>query len=298
MNNLELEKKVDELLMGAIDLHCHSGPSVMPRTLDHIQALEAASKAGMRAVLFKDHYYSVAPIVALLQERYAHLKVKMLSGVPLNDTSGALNLYALEHFLKLGAKMVWMPTFSAANHIRHSYRKVLLPTKDKLLDPTMLTVVDEKGNLLDKAKEILDMIAKYDAVLSAGHLHISEIWTLFNEAKKRGVTRRIVNHPGFVLDGAFVDIKELAADGVYIEHSICMFIEARTKEWEKEHLKQFIDAAGVDKTILGSDLGQINNPLPVQGFRDIIKMCLSLGYSDQAIHKMVGDNAAQLMGLD
>ena len=57
-----IEKRVEALLKGSIDIHCHSGPSVMPRCLDHIDALEEASSVGMRALLFKDHYYSATPI--------------------------------------------------------------------------------------------------------------------------------------------------------------------------------------------------------------------------------------------
>ena len=37
---------VDELLKGAVDLHVHSGPSVMPRLVDHIQALEEGGGGG------------------------------------------------------------------------------------------------------------------------------------------------------------------------------------------------------------------------------------------------------------
>ena len=115
-----IEKRVDALLKGAVDMHCHSGPSVMPRLLDHIDAVEEAGAAGMRALLFKDHYYSATPITELLNGRYARLGVQMLSGVPLNDTSGGLNPFAVDHGLKLGARLIWMPTFSAANHIRHN----------------------------------------------------------------------------------------------------------------------------------------------------------------------------------
>ena len=34
------ERKVliERLLIGSVDLHCHSGPSVMPRSIDHIEA--------------------------------------------------------------------------------------------------------------------------------------------------------------------------------------------------------------------------------------------------------------------
>ena len=294
----EIEKRVEALLKGAIDIQCHSGPSVMPRCLDHIDALEEASSVGMRALLFKDHYYSATPITELLKGRYAHLNVEMLSGVPLNNTTGGLNPYAVDHGLKLGARLVWMPTFSAANHIRNNHRKQMLATKEPMLPPTMLTVVDDKGALKDEVKFILDQIAERDAVLSAGHLHISEIWPLFDEAKKRGVKRRLVQHPTYTIGATLADIKELTTGGAFVEHSLCMFIdESRFKHWTGDELKEMITAGSVDQTILGSDLGQIKNPTPVTGFKAVIRLCISLGYTDTEIRKLTGDNAARLMGI-
>ena len=294
-----LESRVDALLKGAVDMHCHSGPSVMPRCLDHIEALQEASSAGMRALLFKDHYYSATPITELLKGRYRHLGVEMLSGVPLNDTSGGFNPFAVDHGLKLGARLVWMPTFSAANHIRHNHRKNMLATKVPMLAPTMLTVVDERGGLKDEVKFILDQIAEFDAVLSAGHLHISEIWPLFEEAAKRGVKRRLVQHPTYTIDASLADIRELAGGGAFLEHSLCMFIdESRFKHWSGEELKEMITAGTVEQTILGSDLGQVRNPTPVTGFRAVIRLCIGQGYGDEEIRKLVGANAARLLGLD
>jgi len=48
--------------------------------------------------------------------------------------------------------------------------------------------------------------AEKDAVLSAGHLHISEIFILFEEAVKRGVKRRLVQHPTYTIDATLEDI--------------------------------------------------------------------------------------------
>lgn len=289
---------VADLLRGAVDLHCHSGPSVMPRTLNHIEAIREAEAAGMHAVLFKDHYYSVTPVAALLKEFLTDLRLTLLTGVPLNNTTGGLNPYAVDHGLKLGARLVWMPTFSAANHIRHGHRHVILPTKTEMLRPTGLTIVTDKGDLKEEVKPILDQIAAADCVLSSGHLHISEIWPLFEEAKKRGVKRLLVNHPTFVVDANLRDIKELAGMGAYIEHSFCMFInEAYTKKFTGAELKALVAAAGIDRTILGSDLGQVNNPRPVTGFRSVIKLCLGLGYGEGDIRKMISRNACDLMGL-
>ena len=294
------DELIDDLLRGAVDLHCHSGPSVMARRIDHYEAMEEAAAAGMRGILFKDHYYSVAPVVDLLKAHFVPDGFELLSGVPLNNTSGGLNPYAVDHGLKMGARLVWMPTFSAANHIRHTHRKKLLPTKFDMMKPTALSVVDAKGALLDEVKVILDQIAEYDCVLSAGHIHISEIWPLFDEAKKRGVKRLLVNHPTFVVDAGLADIAELAGMGAYIEHSVCMFVEGcHSKRFTGDELKGLIDAAGVDNTILGSDLGQVsNNPTPVEGFRLVIRLCLDIGYSPEDIRKMIALNPCTLMGIE
>ena len=148
-------------------------------------------------------------------------------------------------------------------------------------------------------KIILDQIAEFDAVLSAGHLHISEIFPLFDEAITRGVKRRVVTHPTYTLDATITDITELAQNGSYIEHSLCMFIdESRFKKWTPEQLKAVILAGTVDKTILGSDLGQIKNPTPVTGFKAVIRDCISQGFSDDDIRKLVGGNATKLLGID
>jgi hypothetical protein len=293
--------RIDSLLRGAIDPHCHSGPSVMARKLDHIEATQDAAACGMRAILYKDHYYPSDSVALLINKHYAHLNVTAFSGIALNNSIGGFNTYAVEHSLSLGAKMVWMPTLSATNHLRHNYRRELLPTKFKLSKPIGLSCLSDRGEILDEVKRILDLIAEHDAVLSGGHMHVSEIFELFDEAKKRGVTRRIVNHPTYTIDATMADIKDLAEDGAYIEHSICMFVNCKSREYTNytvDFLKTCIDAAGVERTILGSDMGQHYNPRPVDGMREIIGMCLELGYSDQEVRMLIGQNAAEMLGLE
>lgn len=294
---------IERLLVGAIDLHCHSGPSVMPRTLDHIQAIQEASAAGLRAVLFKDHYYSADPIAELLRRNYGHLGVEPLSGVALNNSVGGINRYAVDHSVKMGGRIIWMPTFCAANHLdQHKHDKDFdekFPTpKEKMLAPTPLRALDGNGDIHDELKFILDIIAEHDLVLSAGHLHISEIWPLFEEAKKRGVTRLLVNHPIYVVGAEIPDIRQLVEMGAYVEHSICMFVEGSSfKFYDPETLDALIKAGTLDRTILGSDLGQVGNPHPVDGFRSVIGLCLDIGYAEEDIRKMVSTNAARLFGL-
>jgi hypothetical protein len=295
---------VDRLLVGAIDLHCHSGPSVMPRYCDHYEAMQEAASVGIRALLIKDHYYSATPVTEVLNKHFRHFKVTLLSGVPLNNTTGGLNIYAVEHGIKLGAKLVWMPTFSAANHLDHHkqdahFKEKFPQTTKRMIEPTPLSVLDARGKLLAEVGPILDLIAEHDVVLSSGHLHIREIFPLFEEAKRRGVNRLLCNHPTYVVDATLDDIRQLVGMGVYVEHSMCMFVPgSKFKFYDPPALHGMIEAGTVERTILGSDLGQVGNPRLVDGFRSVVQTCLDLGYGEGAVRKMVSTNAAQLIGLD
>lgn len=160
------------------------------------------------------------------------------------------------------------------------------------------TLTDEAGVVRDEVKHILDLIAEADAVVSGGHHHARELFPFYEEAKARGVRRLFLNHPTYVNDCSFQDITSLVGLGVKMEHSACMFVESTFKMFDSEHLKSVIDAAGVENTFFGTDLGQMNNPSPAEGMRMMIQLLIDLGYSDDDIRKMTATVAADLAGLD
>ena len=297
-----LEARISRLLVGAVDLHCHSGPSVMARDLNHIEAMQEAAAAGFRAMLIKDHYYSATPITEMLNQAYGQLKVTKFSGVPLNNAVGGFNKHAVDHGIALGARLVWLPTFSARNHIDSPYgtRAGFPHTTKKMIPFDPLTPLDDNGRVKDEVKEILDLIAQNDVILAGGNLHISEIFPVFEEARKRGVQRLMVNHPSFIVGASHEDIRRLVGMGAYIEHSLCMFIEVPRRKrgpFPPEELHKLIQSGTVDRTILASDLGQRGVDHPVAGFRSVIRICIDLGYSDEDIRKMVSTNALDLLGM-
>jgi hypothetical protein len=285
------------LLRGAVDLHVHSGPSTMPRQLDHMEAAEEAAAAGMRGLLFKDHHYSVAPVIPMMERLFGDRGLSMFSGLVLNNSTGGLNPFVVDAQLKMGAKLIWMPTAQAANHIRSAHRKTRLASNVQLRQSPALTPLDAYGNILDEVKQILDMIAEFDAILSSGHLHVWEIWKLFDEARARGVKRLLVNHPMYGLHFTPDDVRELAQLGALIEQSAGLYVDSRFNTYTPEEFKEHILAAGVEHSSIGSDLGQIDNPTPVEGMRQAIKLCLALGFSEADVRTMVADNPARLVGL-
>lgn len=298
------EAEVAALLTGAVDLHVHSGPSAMPRILDHEEAQAQADAAGFKAIVYKDHFYPGMAHAQMLEKAYPDRKVRLFSGTALNNASGGVNRYAVDLCVKLGGKIVWMPTFSARNHIdkyaaKNKQAMAFPSTREKMVTPTPLTVLDANGALTDETKACLDLIAEADIILAGGHLHVSEQVPLFEEAKARGVAKMMINHPTYLIDCTDQDMRDFAAMGVYMEHSICMFVEnSRAKLYGPEDLKHLIEVVGPDRTILGSDLGLTDAPLPVPGWREIVAMLLDLQVSEADIRKMVATNAAGLLNLE
>lgn len=292
-------EEVAELLVGAIDLHCHSGPAAMPRILDHHEALLDAAAARFRALLYKDHFYLGTAHAVILEKLFPELGVKLFSGIALNNASGGINPHAVDHAAKLGARIVWMPTLSAANHIDQAsgQAKSFPKTAQKMLDPIPLRCTDDDGRLTDATLQVLDLVAEADIILAGGHLHVSEMLVLFAEARRRGVRKLLVNHPTYIVGCSDDDIRALVGLGAYIEHSICMFVEGRAKKYEPDKLAHLIEVAGVERTILSSDLGLQGSPRPLDGFRAVTGTLLDLQMPAAAIRRMTGDNAAELLGI-
>ncbi len=295
------EKRIDDLLVGAIDPHVHSGPSIAKRAMDHVELAKQMSAAGFAAVVTKDHDYSGVMTAALIANNFPELKTKVYSGIALNNVIGGFNPYAVEHTAAMGGKVVWLPTLAAENHMRWQAQagRTHPASTDKIRPATIIPVLDANKQVRDEVKEVLDVVAKTGMVLASGHLHISETWIVFEEAKRRGVQRMCVTHPEEIVDGTLNDVKGLAAMGAFIEHSLCMFLDGSKFQHRQGHeLGHFIEAAGVDQTVLGSDLGQVGAFTPLEGFRRGVKLCIDLGYSDDDIRKMVSLNTARMLGIE
>lgn len=292
------DPEIAELLKGAIDLHCHSGPAAMPRILDHHEALLDADDAGFRALLYKDHFYLGVAHCAMLK-KLVDTDVELYSGLALNNASGGINPHAVDHAINIGAKIIWLPTLSAQNHIdqQSGQGKTFPKTAKRMLPPDGLSALDGSGNLLDAMKEVLDLVAEGDIILSGGHLPASELILIFEEAGKRGVKKMLVNHPTYIVGATDDDMRAMVELGACMEHSIAMWCEGSGKIFEPEDLAHYIEVAGVDGTVLSSDLGLRGSPRPIEGFRTIVGTLLDLQFAHSDIRKLIGGNAAKLLNL-
>ncbi len=294
------DARIERLMKGAIDPHVHTGPSIAPRALDHLELAREASKVGMAAIVTKDHDYSGVMTAALIERHHPELTTKVYSGIALNNVVGGLNPFAVEHTAAMGGKIVWLPTLASEHHLRWEKASgwVHPATTTKIRPAEGVPVLDNR-KVRDDAKEILDVVAKTGLALASGHLHASETWIVFEEAKRRGVERLIFTHPEDIVDANLQDVRGIAAMGAYVEHSLCMFVDgSKFQKRTAEDMRAQIEAAGVERTILCSDLGQVGTIGPIDGMRAGIRMCIDVGYDDEAITRMVSTNAATLLGID
>ncbi|WP_217376795.1 DUF6282 family protein [Paenarthrobacter ureafaciens] len=294
-----MEQRVLDVLNGAVDLHVHPGPSPFPRRISIKEAAEQAAGVGFKAILVKSHHHSMLTDIAAIESSYGALPIPVLGGVALNNYVGGVNPVAVELAANRGGRIVWFPTISSNQHICAHSDELRFPVTDHTLDVgSNIQVLDDSGKLKNVVYEVLDLIKENDMILSTGHMSPVEVTAVLYAAKAAGIGRLLVNHPNFVIEADEALVQEWISLGAVVEHSLCMYDDRSTFcNWELDELIRLIRLLGAENTILGSDLGQKNNPLPVEGYDRIITGLLDAGFSKLELRKMTVDNTSRLAGL-
>lgn len=285
-------------LDGAVDLHCHSGPSPFPRELDHVQAATDGQRVGMRAILVKSHHHSTVMDLLAMKDRLAEVKTQAFGGVALNSQVGGINPYAAAMALRMGGRAVWFPTFSSGRHIACHPEGDGFPSAAVPIPSERVDILDHEGELIAEVGQVLDHVVESDALLSGGHMEPDAITRLFTEASARGVRRMIINHPNFVIGAEPEQCLELVRLGAYVEHEWGMYDPQGYRKWDPRKLMEWIERIGPEKTVLASDLGQQGRPKPVDALLRVASELLDLGLPDADLRQMVCVNPAFLIGLD
>jgi len=283
-----------ELIKGAIDMHIHAGPDAVPRLVDSIQLGQEFKAAGAKGFVLKSHSMPTAPMATLTKKIVP--EVEVIGSLTLNSSVGGLNPAAVETSLKFGAKLIWMPTNSAKNHIEY-YATHPHPLGLGGQQERGITIVDKNGKLLEEARTILKQIAEAKAILATAHLSVPEIKLLVREAKKIGVENIIITHP---LEGmtsmSLEDQKEMVSLGAYLEHTLIsqMPIWRVTSPAE---IYKVIKTTGAEHNILTTDFGQVHHPSPIEGLRFFARTMIEFGATEEDVRKMICDNPRRLLRL-
>jgi len=250
----------------------------------------------MASIVIKAHEGSTVER-ATLAERIVD-GVHVYGGIVLNHFVGGLNPHAVDVALALGARVVWMPTVHASNHMRFyggtSFREQQASIGSRELEP--LTVLDARGRLKAEVLEVLEVLAeKPNVVLSSGHLGARETNVLFREARRCGIERLLVAHPALPVTGFEADVqRELADVGAVIEHTYLPHL-SHWGGFPVDVTAANIRHVGVERCILASDLGQRASPSPAEGLRAFGRELIRNGLEEDAVHRMLADNPSALL---
>jgi hypothetical protein len=281
---------IDHLVRGAIDMHMHPGPGGLCR-LDAMEAAEQAQRAGMSAIVLKSHAYTAA--IAVMVSKLV-TGIKVFGSVCLDYEVGGLNLNAVENAARLGAKVVWMPTFSSTNSI-NKMRALGLPMRGD-----GISLLNEHGKLVTELDPILSVIQQHDMVLASGHISPRETFVLIEVARKRGIDKIIITHPTDHEFGeepyTIEDMQRLAGMGAFLEFTLVGMLPNEFCH-DPAKIVQTILAIGPEHCIISTDLGQPQNPLPVEGLRLLIATMLHHGLSQDQVEMMAKVNPAFLLNL-
>ena len=155
---------LNRLMTGSIDMHIHMGPeSRLKRRQDSLELAKTARDMKMKAIVLKNREYGTAALAQLVQGLVP--EVQVFGSITLDNEAGGLNPGAVLAWIRMGAKVVWMPTATAANSkdkVKRS-RGLDLPGESQYIQ-------DSRGNILPEVKEILNIVKEHNVVLGTGHL--------------------------------------------------------------------------------------------------------------------------------
>lgn len=281
-----------DLVRGSFDLHIHAAPDAVPRLLTDLKLAEAAREVGMGGIILKSHHMMTADRAVIAQSLYPDIKI--FGGLALNvPATGGLNSEAVKAAIRLGAKIIWLPTLSAANYIQFMASKG--PSKiAEGFAPRVAPVLDENGAVLPELKEILAQIAQADIILALGHLSVAEIKVVVDAAIAVGVKKIMVNHPELrAISMSIEDQIELAAKGVMLERCVGTMKHGYTPKYFADEIR----AVGVASTVMATDYGQPNSPPAPTGMLEYVELMLAEGIPASDIEIMTKVNPSKLLGL-
>lgn len=286
------------LLEGAIELHAHASPSIFPRKQSDRELLTDVVKAGMAGIVIKSHESQTVDRAATLREQEPGMHV--YGGLTCNYFTGGLSPSAVDASIRLGAKVIWMPTISSHQHRKYFARANtgLFATQRPLVQPASgLGILNDAGHVTKNVHDMLELIARADIILATGHLSPKEVAVLVPVAIEHGVRKILIQHPDMGIAPISIEQQlDLAAQGAYIEKCY-LACGDDFNDLTVAQMARSIEQIGPKSCVLVSDYGQAHNIPVVQALNNFTNELFQSGISKAHIRQMIVDNPTHLLGL-
>jgi hypothetical protein len=240
----------------------------------------------MRGLVFKNHWSESAGL-AYLVRKYANVPgLEVFGGLALNTTVGGINPQAVRYFAEVDghyAKIVWMPTHDSETEVKY------------LKEARPYVIVSKNGVLLPTVLEVLDLIAQYKLTLATGHVEAKEMVQIVTEAKKRGIDRIIITHPGLgpqYTDPTIDQLQKVTALGAYAE-----VVSSELRGKSKDNTLKMMKTIGAAHCIVSSDSGLTGSAVHTDALVHAAQTLREAGFSEDDLNLMFKANPAKALGL-
>jgi hypothetical protein len=279
---------------GAYDLHVHSAPDLFPRIADDGRMVADAAAKGFAGVVMKNHFEGTASRAQLAARSVPGMKV--YGGLVLNRYVGGVNPRAVEAALRMGARVVWMPTLDSACHrAAFGFGGGFLAQSSGLETEGPGIAIAHDGRLVAEAREVMALVKQHGAALATGHVSFEEIRALVAEAEAQDFRKLILTHPYDRAPGLSLEqVAALARPHVLIEFVFCSI----TPSWrftDAATIAHCITTLGPARFVISSDGGQAHNPMPADGYRQFVGALHAEGIAAGDFRVMCRDNGDFLL---
>lgn len=283
-----------DLMKGVIDMHVHSNPDLRLRAYDDIELMEAGIRVGARAIVIKTHQGTTMDR-AYLCNRHNQIvhggtnDFTMYGSITLNKVVGGINPKAVDVALKLGAKVVWLPTQSAINHLRK--------TKQDLSNGVEVL---RDGKVVPELETIFGLIKDHNAVLGTAHVSPEEAFIVTEAARNAGVKNIVITHPEWwIVDMSLEDQLRIVKDyDVILERCYAQNMGGGKYKSNLPDNLALIKEVGYEHVMVDTDGGQTENPHWELAFAEYMQYLLDHGIPEEHVYHMTHTIPARLLGLE
>lgn len=283
-----------DFMKGVIDMHVHSNPDLRLRAYDDIELMEAGIRVGARAIVIKTHQGTTMDR-AYLCNRHNQIvhggtnDFTMYGSITLNKVVGGINPKAVDVALKLGAKVVWLPTQSAINHLRK--------TKQDLSNGVEVV---RDGKVVPELETIFGLIKDHNAVLGTAHVSPEEAFIVTEAARNAGVKNIVITHPEWwIVDMSLEDQLRIVKDyDVILERCYAQNMGGGKYKSNLPDNLALIKKVGYEHVMVDTDGGQTENPHWELAFAEYMQYLLDHGIPEEHVYHMTHTIPARLLGLE
>jgi microsomal dipeptidase-like Zn-dependent dipeptidase len=254
----------------------------------------------MNGFVLKSHVWPTVGRAYHLRKRFPEIDI--FSSITLNSTAGGLNPMAVESAAKQGAKVVFMPTWSAANDLRRGgfckYMQSYLKCFELLRPEDGITILDSNGRLRPEVKKIVQIAKEYELVIATSHISPEESLALAEGANQVDLWPVIFSHPdSHSVGGTIDDIRKMVERGAFVEFCAVGMMPA----FQRIHPRQVVETVrevGAEHCILSTDFFFDWSPPPPEMLRMAIATLLTMGLSEEETRFLVQINPARILRIE